>query len=219
MATMVTVDDIETLYGQTLTTAERAEVEMYIGFAIGEVEAYLGRPVTATTVEDEKILPDADGACYFKITPVIGPSVSALTINGQVIADPENFITVTPWGIDNIWEQTLEIPTLETNTIDRVGYYGAEVLVSYTGGLDFPEAIKGLVTRGVLRKYAESAGNRLRNSQGHAGLKKIQVEDYMIEYERPLASSRSSGTSAITIFESETDFWSIKRYKKRQVRR
>ena len=219
MADMITVDEIEALYGQTLTAAQRTEVSMYIEFAIGEVEAYLGRPVTATTVTDEKILPDSDGACYFKITPVIGPSITALTVNGDVIDDPNEFITVTPWGIDNLWEQTLAASTTTSPDIDRVAYYGGTVLVSYTGGLDFPNAIKSLVTRGVLRKFSEAEANRLRIASGRVGIKKVQVEDFAVEYERPLASSRSSGTSSIAIFESETDFWSIRRYKRRSITR
>lgn len=213
---MVTVDEVEILYGQDLTADERTEVEMYIGFAVGEIEAYLGRPATVQSFT-ETVLPDAEGACFLKNTPVV--SVTALTVNDEVISDISDWITITPWGIDNLWEQTLEIPSITTEQIDRVGYYGAEVTITYTAGLDFPEALRGLVMRGVLRKFTEQSANRLRVTSGHVGFKKVQVEDYMVEYERPLASSRSSGTSSIAIFESETDFWSIKRYKRRSVAR
>jgi len=213
---MVVPSDFEPLVGRALTGDEETEIQMYIDFAIGEIEAWLGRPVTLTQFEDEQVLPDANGACYFKNTPVV--SVESLTISGDVISTPSDFVTLTPYGFDNLWEQSnLATPPLTLDAVDRVGYYGAEVLVSYTAGLDFPQAVKSLVTRGVLKKFKEELGSRARLNSGHIGLKKIQVEDFMTEYERPLASSRSSGTSSIAIFESETDFWSIRRYKRRSV--
>lgn len=214
MADMITVAEIEDLYGQELTSAEETEVALYIDLAKGEIEAWLGRYIEITAVTSEQVLPDAAGVCYFKETPV--QSITALTINDEVVSTPADFITITPYGIDNLWEQTLEVPTLATDQIDRVGFYWAEVVVSYTAGLDLPNGIKSLITFGVLNKFRKEVANRVRASSGHVGIKKIEVEDYSLEYERPLASSRSSGTSSITIFESpDTDFASIKRYKRR----
>ena len=215
MADMVTTDDIELLYGQTLTADEEAEVEYWIEAAIGEIEAYLGRPVTLTTFTDEEVLPSSNGIAYFKNTPVV--SISALTVNGEVISDIEDWITIAPYGIDNLWEQTFQVPTIDAENLDRISHYGAEVLVTYVAGLDFPEAIRGLVLAGVLAKFSMNAANRVKIASGTVGVKRIEVEDYALEYERPLASSRSSGTSSLLVFQSETDFWSIKRYKRRSV--
>lgn len=215
MATVTTASDIETLIGRSLTAEETTEVEMYIEFAIGEIEAWLGRPVTVQTFTGEKYIADHNGRCFFLNTPVV--SITSLTVNGESISSPEDYITVMPYGFDGLWEQDIEWPGVNDGEIDRPGYYGSEVTVTYTAGLDFPQAIKSLVTRAVWRKFNQAVAERAKLSEGHHGISKIEVEDYTLEYDHQAASSRSSGSSSINMFESDTDFKSIKRYRRRTI--
>jgi hypothetical protein len=217
MADMITAQEIALLTGQELDAENIQRIELLIEFSLGEIEAYLGRPVTVREFE-EKMVPDHHGTCYFSMTPVV--TIDDLEINGTAYV-PDELVTKTPFGFTDLWNGYNSFGSAITPSMLSYGYsgrqdvYGADIFVRYTAGLDFPSVIRSLVARGVARKSLEDEGNRVRREEGHTGMRRIQVEDFMVEYDRPLASSRSSGTSSILVFESETDFYPIRRLKRR----
>lgn len=213
MADMVTTEDIRILMLKSEFTAdETAACEMYIDMAIGEIEAWLGRPVTVQAFT-ESHFPDALGTIYLNKTPVV--SVTSVTVNDTLEAD--DFFTVTSYGLENIFEQSYDYATISANEIDTNAIYGATVVVEYTGGLDFPMAVRSLVLRSVIAAMHRGKAEAARDEAGAVGARKIQVQDYTIEYERAASSSRSGGNSALSMFQSDSDFATIKRYKKTQV--
>jgi hypothetical protein len=211
MAEPVTPADIAILLQRELTESEEAAVALYIEMAEGEIEAYLGRPIKPTVFEEHDYFPNAAGIVYLRNTPVI--SVEALTIDGKVF--PADGLTVTSYGLENTFG--LYWPTMPyvTDTIANSDYYGATVTISYTAGLDYPAAIRSLVLSGVHGRVLSDAGRAYRAAAGGTGVKSIQAEEFIITWQSEMAMS---GTSTLSLYASEADFNSIKRYKRIGVR-
>lgn len=187
-------------------------VEMYIAIAIGEIEAYLGRPVERR-VFTENVWPDASGAVYFSNTPV--HSVSELIVNGQV--QDLDFFTLTSYGFENIWSRTYPIASLAFGGVDTDRIYGPQITVTYCAGLDNPMAVKGLILGAVMKKMNSREETSARRSAEALGVRRIEVEDFRVEYERPASGSRSTGASNFSMFESLSDFQVIARLKRRAI--
>lgn len=209
---MITADEIATLMQTEFTPAQTAAAELYIELAIGEIEAYLGRPVTIREFTDN-VYPDYNGTIFLRETPVV--TIESITVNGEVVAD--DHFTFTPYGLTNIFENTWRYKPITANTIDINHLYEAELTVSYTAGLDFPAAVKALVASAVIRALRTGTTELTKTTLGASGARRIQVQDFQIEYERVASSSVSGGTSALSLFGSIADFATIERYKKRVI--
>lgn len=216
---LVTVDDIELLLGQTLDSDDESVIDMYINFAVGEIEAWLGRPITIKSFEEE-VIPDADGKIFLLNTPVV--SIETVTVDGMV--KPDNFYLATPWGIENVYYKNRGgvVTYWELSDPQRVvdQFYEPEVLVSYTAGLDTPDAVNSVIAAGVIRKWNERKAQLIRMEAGADSIDQIKVEDYFIKYESASTFQTSSyiaGANPITIFRSDKDFVTIKRYRRRSI--
>lgn len=209
---MITVEDIATLMQTELTPAQEAAVELYIELAIGEIEAYLGRPVTIREFTDNAY-PNAYGSVFLKETPVV--TIDAININGDDVSD--TYFTMTSYGLENIFDNSWPYKPITANTIDTNHLYEAELVVTYTAGLDFPTAVKALVASAVIRRMRSDASELTKSSLGAGGARMIKVQDFQIEYERVASSSVSGGNSALSMFQSLADFATIERYRKRNI--
>lgn len=211
MGNPITSADIATLLQRDLTTLETAAADLYIELAVGELEAWLGRPVGAESF-DEVVYPDADGAVYFKNTPVI--SVESFTVNGSTYLT-ETSPTIFGYGLENIWELTWPYLTYDNYTVSSDGVYGGAVTVSYTAGLDWRSGLRSVVLNAVTNRIIEDVGRAAREANGTVGVKSLTIEEYTIAYERTGSGSSTSHSSSLTIFPNpDVDFKSIARYKR-----
>lgn len=207
MADTPTLDEIATLMGRSLTAEEEELAALYIEFAEGEIETWLDRPIHPTAFTDENYFPDANGTVYFKNTPVI--SLDRLVVNGTT--ENNNFFTLTTYGLENIFEQSWDYATWDGTTIDYDYLYGPTLIVDYTAGLDYPVAIKSLVSRVVVAGLRENAQTVWQSGTNAYGVKQVQVEDFMVTF-FPLDAAGS-----VSMFsDPDAAFKSIKRLKKRR---
>ncbi len=215
MAQAVTSDDIEILFGRELTDAETDMAELYISFAEGEVENYLGRPIEPTTF-NEIIFPDANGVAYFKRTPVT--NIQELTVNGESV--DADFLTHVPYGLEGVWDQILSVQSYAVDVMPYDYLYGATIQVQYTAGLDYPPEIRSLIAQAVVSKMRselsriaiESASGS--SGSGGVGVKRISVDDYEVEYFNAQASGNNAAISTLSMFPSPSEFIGIKRFKR-----
>lgn len=208
MATPLTTADIETLYGRSFTQEEEAMATLYLEMATGEVEAYLDRPITVTSGFTETIFPDANGAVYFKNTPVV--SVESLSVNEE--SRPTDFFTLTSYGYENIFTMWWNFKTTTAYEVYTDLVYGPQIDVEYTAGLDYPAAIKSVIANAVVRKMRESISAVSTEAQGQTGVKMLTVEDYTVQFFQGVDATTPGGS----MFNPEIDFKSIERYKKRR---
>ena len=209
MADLVTPDTIITLLGDD--SADEDVIQTYIDFAVGEIEAYLGRPISIQSFEED-IYPDVDGKAYFLNTPVV--SVTSVSYDGDVIES--DLYTTTPWGLEDLYYVARAGHVVEWDPLEGYpGFTDAVVTVEYTAGLDTPQAVNSVIAAGVIRKYRERAAEITRSDDGTTGLKEVRVEDYQYKFQDDTTGLYGSGANAILIFRSESDFMPIKRYKRR----
>jgi hypothetical protein len=215
MAQAITSDDIEILFGRELTDIETDMAEMYISFAEGEIENYLGRPIQPATFQ-EKIFPDADGVAYFKKTPVL--NIHDLTVNGLVV--DTDFLTHVSYGVENVWDQILNVRSYEIDQLPYDYIYGATVEVRYSAGLDYPDEIRSLIASSVLNKMRIELSRIAIEAQtgssgsGGFGVKRISVDDYEVEYFNAMSSGNNAAMSSLAMFPSPAEFITIKRFKR-----
>ena len=216
---LISVDDIETLLGENLSSDDESVIELYIQFAVGEIESWLGRPISIKTFEED-VIADADGRIYLAHTPLV--SVTSITVDGEVKDD--NFYTVTPWGLEDVYYRTRGgvIDYWELGESQKVvdEFYEPEIIVEYTAGLDTPDSVNSLIASGVIRKWQERRAQIAKSESGADFIEQIKVEDYFIKYEDTTTFQTSSyvaGANPMTIFRSEKDFINIKRYKRRSI--
>jgi hypothetical protein len=216
---LITVDDIELLLGQTLDSDDETVIDMYITFAVGEIESYLGRTITIQSFTEE-VIPDADGRAFLSNTPVI--TVDSVSVDGE--SKPTDYYIVTPWGLENIYYKNRGgvITYWDLSDPQRVvdQFYEPEIVVEYTSGLDTPDAVNSLIAAGVIRKWNERKTQIDRMNSGGDGINQIKVEDYFIKYEDSntfQTSSYIAGANPITIFRSEKDFINIKGFRRRSI--
>ena len=216
---LITVDDIETLLGENLTSDDESVIELYIQFAVGEIEAWLGRPISIKTFEEE-VLADADGRVYLANTPVV--SVTSITVDGELKDD--DFYTVTPWGLEDVYYRSRGgvVDYWELGESQKVvdEFYEPEILVEYTAGLDTPDGVNSVIAAAVIRKWQERRAQIAKAESGAEFVEQIKVEDYFIKYEDTTTFQTSSyvaGANPMTMFRSDKDFVTIKRYKRRSI--
>lgn len=216
---LITVDDIETLLGENLSSDDESVIELYIQFAVGEIEAWLGRPISIKTFEED-VLADADGRIYLANTPVV--SVTSITVDGQLKDD--NFYTVAPWGLEDVYYRSRGgvVDYWEFGESQKVvdEFYEPEILVEYTAGLDTPDGVNSVIAAAVIRKWQERRAQIAKAEGGAEFIEQIKVEDYFIKYEDTTTFQTSSyvaGANPITMFRSDKDFITIKRYKRRSI--
>lgn len=207
MADPLTVDDIQLFFGRDLTDSERASADIYITFAEAEIESYLGRPVHITTFS-ENCYPDVSGTIYLKNSPV--QTIESLSVNGET--KDTNALTVTTYGLENAWEIFWHWLPFDINHVDSDFIYGGAFVITYTAGLDYPQAIKSLVSAAVVQRLAQNVAFNLREAQEGLGVKMLKIEDYEIAYESPDRSNDK--TSSLSMFGGMADFHTIKRYKR-----
>lgn len=209
MADLITSDTIITLLGDD--AADEDVLNIYIEFAVGEIEAYLGRPVSIQEFE-ETIFPDVDGKAYLMNTPVV--SVSSVDYAGDVI-DPDLY-TTTPWGLEDLYYVGRAGYVVEWDPLEGYpGFQDPVVTVAYSAGLDTPSAVNSVIAAGVIRKYRERAAQINQDLDGSGGLKEVRVEDYQYKFQDDTVGLYGAGGNNVLIYRSEQDFLPIKRYKRR----
>ena len=209
MADPVTVDDIQEYLDTEFDENAETACEFLIDNAIGEIEAYLGRPVTVTTIEDESHFPGYNGEIYLLNTPVV--AITALAVDGEAV-DLDLF-TVTSYGFENIWE-ALDFTTGSVDITDSLTGE-PEIVVSYTAGLDFPAAIRSLVMKSVIDHMSTRSAANTLYADGSFGVRRISVEDYEIDW-GVSGSAAALGSGQHGMF-NDADFMRIQRYKKRAI--
>lgn len=209
MADLITADDIILLLGDE--DADPDVLDMYIDFAVGEIEAYLGRPITVETFTED-IYPDVDGKVFLLNTPVV--SVVSVDYDGDTV--DSDLYTTTPWGIEDLFYVARAGHIIEWDPLEGYpGFSDAVMSVEYTAGLDTPNAVNSVIASGVVRKYRERAVDIGRDVEGSTGLTEIRVEDYQRKFSDSDQGYYGTGGSGILIFKAESDFAPIKRYKRR----
>lgn len=209
MADLITSDDIILLLGDN--TADEDVLDLYITYAVGEIEAYLGRPISVQTFTED-VYPDVDGKAFLLNTPVV--SVTSVTYNSEVI--DADLYTTTPWGVEDLFYVARAGHIVEWDPLEGYpGFNDAVATIVYTAGLDTPQAVNSVIAGGVIRKYRERDGEIDRATAGANELKEVRVEDYQYKYKDDTTGLYGSGASPLLIFRSENDFLSIKRYKRR----
>ena len=213
---LIEIDDIADLLGVTFTTNEETVVELYLDFAKGELEAYLGRPLEPESFT-EIVVPDADGNIYLSNTPV--QTIASVSV-GSTLTD-SNYYTVMPWGLrmDFVSNQYNSIGTDSGDLVYLYDFEEVEYTVDYTGGLDTPAAVNSVLAAVVIRAWQDRVKNIQQTNASVVGVKEMRVEDYSIEYDTTLSNSAyyNSGGNPITMFRSEADFLPVKRFKRRAV--
>jgi hypothetical protein len=216
---LITVDEIEMLLGVTFSAEEESVIELYINFAVGEIEAWLGRPVSVQSFQED-VIADADGRVYLSNTPVV--AVTSITVDGEVKED--DFYLVTPWGLENIYYRTRGgvVDYWELGDPQKVvdEFYEPEIIVEYTAGLDTPDGVNSVIAAGVIRKWNERKTQLAKDDNDANAINQIRIEDYFIKYEDATTFQTSSyiaGSNPITIFRNDADFNSIKRFKRRSI--
>lgn len=209
MADLVTPDTIITLLGDD--DADEDVIQIYIDLAVGEIEAWLGRPISVQTFEEEYI-PDTDGKIFLHHTPVV--AVTEVSIDGDVL--DEDLYTTTSWGIEDFFYFADFISPVYDFDLDDLEFE-RYVTVIYQAGLDTPQAINSVIVNAVIRKYRERGVDITKASEGSTGLEEIRVEDYALKYATgDMSSAMYNGTgNSLMMFRSENDFMAIKRYKRR----
>jgi hypothetical protein len=209
MADLITTDTIITLLGDD--DADEEVLQIYVDLAVGEIEAYLGRPISVQTFEED-VYPDVDGKAYLLNTPVV--SVTSVSYDGDVV-EPDLY-TTTPWGLEDLYYVARAGHVVEWDPLEGYpGFTDAVVTVEYTAGLDTPMAVNSVIAAGVIRKYRERRAEMERTQDGTTGLKEVRVEDYQYKFTDDTTGMYGSGANAILMFRSEQDFMPIKRYKRR----
>lgn len=209
MADLITTDTIITLLGDD--DADEDVLQTYIDFAVGEIEAYLGRPISIQTFEED-VFPDVDGKAYLLNTPVV--SVTSVSYDGDVVE--ADLYTTTPWGVEDLYYVARAGHIVEWDPLEGYpGYTDAVVTITYTAGLDTPQAVNSVIAAGVIRKYRERAADISRDTDGMSGIKEVRVEDYQYKFHDDSVGLYGSGANSILIFRAEQDFMPIKRYKRR----
>lgn len=213
--TLATTDDIETFLNVTFSNDQLDQAELLLDLAIGEIEGYLGRPVGPTEFTEEALL-DSDGRIFLNNTPVI--DVSSVTLEGTEL--DADWYEVTKWGIQNV---SAWAPAYDPILINSDWAGQDRVVVEYTAGI-INRAINSLLIQGVARKMIESGAGSSTTVTTDVGsvdmpanVKRIKVEDFEIEAETNSTTTRSmyaSSAGVLSIFPSELDFLSIKKYRK-----
>lgn len=214
---LITVDDIVALIGDsTIDSDDETILQMYLDFAQGELEAWLGRPVTVESFTEIAVA-DVDGRVYLPNTPVV--SVTSVTINDEV--QDTDFYTVVPWGIEFSFVNAPMTTTLELESSYAYdGLNEPEITVVYTAGLDAPNVVNSALAAVVIRQWNERRSLMAKDAADALGVKEMRVEDYSVEYHPDSTSGNtnySAGANPITLFRHDADFNSVKRYKRRAV--
>lgn len=209
MADLITPDQIAALLGDS--NADEDVLQMYIDFAVGELEAWLGRPISVQEFEEEYVA-DVDGKVFLQHTPVVSVD-SVVTDAGDTI--DADLYTTTTWGLEDFFY--FAGPVYEFDLDDLDWPYHQYITVTYQAGLDTPNAVNSVIANAVMRKYRERTVDMAKDSDGSTGLEEIRVEDYALKYSTGDSSSAMyNGTgNSILMFRSENDFMAIKRYKRR----
>lgn len=209
MADLITPDQIMLLLGDE--NADEDVLQMYIDFSVGEIEAWLGRPISVQTFEEEYV-PDVDGKIFVQNTPVV--SITSVEVDGDVISS--DLYSATVWGVEDFYYFNT-FASYEFDLEDLDFPYERPAIVTYTAGLDTPMAVNSLIAEAVLRKYRERLVDIGKDADGTTGIDEIRVEDYAVKYGKGSATSAMyNGTgNSILMFRSENDFMPIKRYKRR----
>lgn len=208
MPDLITPDEISTLTGVTFDGDDEDLVTLLILFAVGEIETWLGRPVSIQSFM-EYVRPDSEGRVYLEKTPVV--EVESVTLDGVGITS--NYYGVTTWGLE-YWDYAYSFTDIYTDD-----YLNTALLVEYRAGLDTPMAVNSVIAAGVANAYTDKKTKAKIAASGHAGVKELTVEDYTVKYEGSAAAKTAyaAGATPLTIFASEADFFTIKRLKKRTI--
>lgn len=207
MARIIDSDDIAMLLGVTFTQEEEDVVDQLIEFAVGEVEAYLGRPVEIRKFTDD-VYPNADGRVYLPQTPVR----EIISVHsGSNLIDPTGYEVAT-WGLNALYAPL--------NDIVLADPYDGYLRVVYEAGLDAPAAVNSLIANGVIRKWNERSVDLTVSSTTGSHIRQVTVEDYSYKLDTGSTNNYTAYAATanpITIFRSEKDFLTIRRFRKRMV--
>ena len=228
---LLTIENIESYIGRQFSNAETPRVELLLDLAIGEIEAYLGRPVGETQFTEEVEI-DEGGRVFLDNTPVI--SVESVSVNGDTV--DEDYWKPTKWGLQYMsnYHGTYDPVMIGNN------YYGELITVEYTAGFNH-RAINSLLLFGVLEKLKDPSLTAVESSSSSSSggncfpfdengdmihvpdndfggvVKRVRVEDFEVEYESASSNSvkmYASQASSLLIFPSDLDFLSIKKFRR-----
>lgn len=203
MAELITVDELMTLIGGTFSADDEDVLQMYLDFAVGELETYLGRPVTIQEFTED-VVPDASGDVFLSQTPV--HSISSIQVDG-VESEPYMY-TVTPWGF--------KYAAHPSNFYLGYSTYESFITVTYEAGLDTPASVNSVIANVIIRQWNERVTQANRVATGTSGLAELRVEDYARKFHDQSGSNMYAvGANAIHLFRHDGDFLPVRRYKRR----
>lgn len=206
---LVTVTEIAALLGISPTPLQEQQLDLYRTMAIGEIEGWLGRPISPQTYTDEEVFPDASGNIYVNMTPVI--EVTEMRLDDAPVET--DTYQVTPWGVKGFYRDYRFSQTVWSDWYTL----GLTVTIDYVAGLETPDAVNSLIANGVANKFRNANAANSLSVAGHTDVKAIKVEDYSIEYKttNTNASLYAARTSPLLIFGNVADFAPIAGFKKR----
>lgn len=141
MAPLISVADVETILGRTLTAAEAASVAMYIDFASSYIRDYTGRSFERRSNHLIRTQADAHGVVELPDPPII--SVASIV---DADSEGETWVVADQW--DGMWR---------INGLRPWHTY----LITYThGDQEVPQSIAGVCASMVSRQIINPAGIR-----------------------------------------------------------
>lgn len=190
---IVEVSDLATYLKRTIDGDNEAAAQSIIDGLEADLEAYLKRPLTETTVTAERVKVNGRGRIYSRSTPV--RSVTSLTVDGQLVG--ADLYKVEAWGVGDIWYGFLPSPLIAP---------APDIRLTYVAGLPgedpedpFTKAAKAAITRIAARDYNQVVREDL------AGVRTASIEGTSLSF---------VGTGGWNLDELER----FKRWKRRIVR-
>lgn len=169
---IITPEDVRVyLNHSTMSGGASPACQAIIDGLQGDLEAFLGRPVTVREFTEEPVIPSIgfQGRIKLRRTPVV--SVDSVTADGVAVGT--GYYSVKPWGLSSV----TFVGTVGTLTSPPV------LSVTYTAGLDgenpddpFGMVVKGKLLRAAAREYAKVV------QEGNVGVESVSVEGESIRY-------------------------------------
>lgn len=176
-AMLATVRDVEAALRRQVTEDEAGVLPEVIALVEGEIEAYIGRTLTAAERTDTFNVVGDEDRLRLSSTPVV--SVTEVKVDGTVV-DASTY-RVRPWGVEfcGIFATTsLTAPTV--------------VEITYKGGLDASvvgyAALRSIVAGRIARILGVQ--NDVTSAADPTIVESISVEGWSVSY-RPEATGRS----------------------------
>jgi hypothetical protein len=176
---LATVRDVEAALRRQVTDDEAGVLPEIIALVEGEIEAYIGRTLTATERTDTFVVQGDEDRLRLASTPVV--SVTEVKVDGTVI-DVDTY-RVRPWGVE--FAYVFAVPFGLSGT-------GTTVEITYVGGLSTTvvgyAALRSIVAGRCARILGVS--NAVTSAADPGIVESLSVEGWSVSY-RPEAAGRS----------------------------